>query len=74
MSGNTYSPQDDANTMYLPYSTNMQTLLELVQAKWPTADLDEVQICTQHIQTSCIGYDLYDSSDYTDYIVVTYNL
>lgn len=33
--------------------------------------LEELDITAEHINTRCIGYDLYDSSDYDNYIVIT---
>ena len=34
-------------------------------------DLDSLEIEAKKIHTSCITYDLYDPSDYTDFIVIT---
>lgn len=31
----------------------------------------EFEITSEYIHTSCLGYDLYDSSDYTHFIVIT---
>lgn len=67
-----FSPDDDENTMYL-YSdsqNSLATILEMAKEKWPDADLNDLLIESQHIQTECIGYDLYDPFDWTQYIVI----
>lgn len=32
--------------------------------------LDNIAISAEHIQTRCIGYDIYDPDDYDDFIVM----
>lgn len=46
-------------------------LIEKINEKWPGVELSEFEITSEYIHTSCLGYDLYDSSDYTHFIVIT---
>ncbi len=69
----TYWPDDTDTTLYILASSDptMQELLDLIDKKWPNTDLDTITIGSEHIQTDCLGYDCYDSSDYTDFITLT---
>lgn len=70
----TFWPDDTDTKMYinggLMSSTNLQELLEKAQEKWPGISLDQIEISAEHIQTDCLGYDLYDPNDYTQFIVL----
>lgn len=35
--------------------------------------IEDADIYAEHIHTDCLGYDCYDSSDYTNYIRIVYN-
>ncbi len=66
-----YWPENTEDTLYFPYETNLQSLLDSIKKVWPEVSLDDVTIEAQHIHTDHIGYDLYDSTDYNDFVVVT---
>lgn len=66
-----YWPENTEDTLYFRYETNLQSILDFIKQSWPDVSFDDVSIEAQHIHTDHIGYDLYDSSDYTDFIVVT---
>lgn len=68
----TFWPDDDENTLYLDSTLflSLQELLEKAQEKWPGISLTEIQISAEKIHTDCLGYDLYDPIDYTDFIVL----
>ena len=70
----TFTPDDTKDTIYInacfgggPYSV----IKERIQEKWPGITDDELLFGAEHINTDCIGYDKYDPSDYSDYIVIT---
>jgi hypothetical protein len=66
-------PDDTENTMYLPSSDHsLSELIEHAKKKWPDATLDNIHISSEKIHTACIYYDLYDASDYTDFIIITH--
>ena len=63
-------PQDTATEMYLASTYDLKEILERIQKKWPGATPEQITIDTDRFQTKCIGYDLYDPSDYTTFIVI----
>lgn len=69
----TFWPDDDENTMYLD-ATQIWSLSDIhakIEEKWPGASSENLRISSEKIHTDCLGYDLYDSGDYTDFIVIT---
>jgi hypothetical protein len=69
----TFWPDDDENTMYIDASGGMaiEHLMEKIDEKWPGSSLEDITISHEHINTDCLGYDLYDPSDYTNFFVLT---
>ena len=67
-------PDDTDTTMYFSTESYLGSaeLLVKVQAKWPNATLDKLNISSEHIHTYCLGYGQYYPSDYTNFIVITY--
>ena len=66
---NDFWPKNDAKTLYLAGGCSLEELLEATQAKWPGVDPARIEIEPEYIHTHCLGYDLYDSGDYTNFIV-----
>ena len=67
-------PDDSENQFYLPYGTCMSDILEKISSKFgPTVSMDDIEIAPEYIHTSCLGYDRYDSSDYTNFLCITWN-
>ncbi len=66
-------PKDDENTIYLPSieEFSLGAILEIAKQKWPAADLNDIKIESEYRHVECLGYDLYDSQDYQNYIVIT---
>lgn len=74
MSDNSFTPKDTETTFYILGESSLSNIIDLVKEKWgEDTDLDDVTIESEYIHTRCINYDLYDSSDYDEYIVVTLN-
>lgn len=67
--GNTFWPDNTRDTLYLT-EIDLDSAAEQATEKWPGIRSDEIRICAEHIHTNAIGYDLYVSSDYTDFVVV----
>lgn len=67
--GNTFWPDDTHDTLHLT-EANLETVLERAAEAWPGILPREIAISSEHIQTKCLGYDLYDPSDYTDFILI----
>lgn len=74
---NSFWPDDDKNTIYLESNRcfSLADIICMVQNKWPElSDLDSlysINISAENIHTDCLGYDSHDSSDYTDFVVIT---
>lgn len=67
----TFTPDDTDTEFFIVSGVNIPDLLEKIKKKWPDADLDSIQIEAQYIHTDCLGYDLYDSGDYTSYLKIS---
>lgn len=69
----TYWPDDTEDTMYIEGITcpTLADLLNKAQEKWPGITPDKIQISGEKIHTDCLGYDLYDPTDWTDFIILT---
>lgn len=64
-------PNDGENAFYIPGESDMEDILARIEAKWPGAKMADITIEADYIQTHCLGYDLYDSGDYTKFILIT---
>jgi len=67
-------PDDDTNTIYITSdsSPSLADIIEQARDKWGAdVSLDDIEITSEKIHTHCLGYDLYDPSDYTDFIIIT---
>ena len=66
-----YWPDDDESTIYrASCSDTLQEIMDMAKEKWPEASLEDIEISSEKIHTSCLTYDCYDPSDYTDFIVI----
>ena len=69
-------PDDTDTKMYIEnYKANsIICLIEKAKEKWgENIDLSQLVVQAENIHTECIYYDLHDSSDYTDFIVLEYD-
>lgn len=67
-------PDDTDTMMYIESgysSVKLNDLIEKINEKWPGSKMSDFEISSEYTHTSCLGYDLYDSSDYTHFIVIT---
>jgi hypothetical protein len=69
----TFWPDDTETEMFIDasHSTSMLELINRIEEKWPDAKLHDITISSEKIHTDCLGYDLYDPGDYTDFIIIT---
>ncbi len=69
----TFWPDDTETEMYIEASTpvNLGELTAKIDEKWPGLDLSDCTIYSEHVHTDCLGYDIYDQNDYTDFLVIT---
>lgn len=68
----TYWPDDTEDTVYLTSDSqhSLAAIIELCKEKWPDADFNDLLFESEKIHTDCLGYDLYDPGDYTDFIII----
>lgn len=69
-----FQPDDTDTTFFISTEYNTPTLteiLELCNDKWGEISFDDITIEAEHIHTECLGYDVYQSGDYTDFIRIT---
>lgn len=67
-----YWPDNDENTLYLSGSCTLSDVLNAAKEHFGDRyDEDFITIEAEHIHTSCLTYDLYDPSDFTDFIIVS---
>lgn len=65
-------PDNDDKTIYIVSAIeSLADIILMVRQKWPDATLDDVRIEAKNIHTSCLTYDQHDSSDYTEFLVIT---
>lgn len=70
-----YWPDDTADTIHLDTSCFSYTISELIEKakeKWPDATLEDISIHSSFIHTSCLGYDQFDRSDYTEFLIIKF--
>lgn len=68
----TFWPDDTDTLFYVSDKESLEAIIEKVQVKWPGIDMSSITISAEHIQTDCLGYDRYDSMDYTDFLKITH--
>lgn len=74
----TFWPDDTENRIYIDggwmaSGTSLQELMERAAEKWPGISPADITISAEHIHTDCLGYDLYDPGDYTEFIILSRN-
>jgi len=48
----------------------MQEIVDICENKWPGVSLVELNVRAENIQTDCLGHDMHDSGDYTDFLII----
>jgi hypothetical protein len=68
-------PDDTETEMYVVANSDysIADLLEMAKEKWPDATPENVSVSSEKVHTNCIYYDLYDSGDYTDFVILKKN-
>jgi len=69
----TFWPDDTEDTIYFSSygNTSWDFIRGKISEKWPGINDNELTFSAEHIQTHCVGYQRYDPSDYSNFIVVT---
>lgn len=78
----TFFPENTKDKLYIRSEDGLLDLLDRIKEHFRLTDedfnlvssyseiLNNFKVSAEHIHTHCIGYDQYDSGDYTNYIVV----
>lgn len=67
-------PEDEDDTMWVQSGKTIKDLMELAKEKWPNVAFEDISIDSVNHHQYCIYYDLHDSSDYVDYLVLSVEL
>lgn len=78
--GYDYKPDDTDTKMYIDPNSDFEsdkvTMAQIffaIAKKWPRAGLEQIQITSEHIKIKNIySRERYDSDEYIDYVVLTY--
>lgn len=67
-----FSPDDTEKSFYIPYDSSLSEIIEQVKVKFgDKIDFEDVTITPEYIHVMALGYDLYDSSDYENYLRIS---
>ncbi len=66
-------PDDNEHEFWLKsdMQPSLAMILNMAKEKWPGIDPNDILIEAEKIHTDCIGYDLYDPGDYTNFIRIS---
>lgn len=69
----TFWPDDTDEEFFIEASARMSDIMERAREKWGDkvdgdSPFENVGIEAEYIHTDCLGYDRYDSSDYTKFL------
>jgi hypothetical protein len=69
-------PTSDSTILYIRGTTCPlnEIMEESIKHFGPNVSLSDLSIGREHFHARCIGYDLYDPSDYDDYITIERNI
>lgn len=72
-----FTPDNSDWELYIDASEHptLREILERARAHFraPQIDYDDLDITAEHLHTDCLGYDIYDSYDYTTYLLIKLN-
>lgn len=71
-----FEPDNDENNLYIPAGSfdatlSMQDILDDIKNHFGDISLDSLTISAEHIHAKCIGYDMYDPWDYTEFLHIS---
>ncbi len=64
-------PDDDESTMYFSNDETLEDIFDKACEKWPGILMEELKISSEYIHTSCLTYDRYDPSDWTNFLRIS---
>jgi len=64
-------PDDTDKEFYILESESLNEIMEKILDRWPDVSMSEIEISAEYIHTHCLGYDRYDSMDYTKFLKIS---
>lgn len=66
-------PDDTENEIYIEndYGMSLDTLMDIIKSKWEGVSFEDLYITSENIHTRCLTYDCHDSSDWTQFIIIS---
>ena len=64
-------PKDTGKQFYLYGKTDLQTIMNRAHQKWSGITLSEIEIEPEYVHTDHLTHDLYDSSDWANFLCIT---
>lgn len=71
MANNERYPEDTDKLLHIIGESTITGILQQAEDKWPGILLEELKIEPVHVQVRSFGYDLYDSDDYANILIVS---
>lgn len=66
-------PDDTPTVFFIAQSATLEEIIERARERFGNdVQFKDLSISAQHIHTSCLTYDLHDSSDYTEFLEVSW--
>jgi len=71
-----FRPDDTDDEFYISCSASLADIIDRCGEKWPgipiieIISMEQIEIDPMYIHTDCLGYDLYDAGDYTNYLCI----
>lgn len=66
-------PDDTDTEFYISSGTSIWHIIEMCKERWPDTNFSDIEIAPDYIHTSCLTYDSYDQSDYTNFLIISRN-
>ena len=67
----TFWPDDNETEFYKHESATLAEIIEDAREKWgQDIQFEHIRVSSEYIHTDCLGYDRYDSIDYTEFLKI----
>ena len=70
-----FTPDDAEDCFYIEQGpwygdTSLSDIMEMAAKKWPDNPPGNIVIKAEYIHIRCLGYDMYDPSDYSNFLKI----
>jgi len=68
----TFTPDDTDECFYIRGDESLSEIISRAKEKWGAdINMDDINVSAENIHEDCLDYDLYDRSDYADYLCIS---